>query len=138
VTPTVEHVVFIPGVLLIGVFVERHTDPVTTANLVRLGSSFLIATAAFQLFDAVAMTISGALRGAGDTVVPGLMTLLASWSVIVGGGFAFVTYAPGLSSLGPWIAAAAYIATLCLLLLSRFLSGKWKLIRLVDRPVAAH
>lgn len=116
---------------LVGVFVDRHTPPDTAAELVRLGSAFLTATAAFQLFDAVAMTLSGALRGAGDTVVPGVMTLAASWTVIVGGGLGLVTYAPGLSSLGPWIAAAAYIASLCVLLLARFLTGRWKAIRLV-------
>jgi hypothetical protein len=52
---------------LIRAFVRDDTDPLQAERLVALGSKFLIATAAFQLFDAAAMTISGALRGAGDS-----------------------------------------------------------------------
>lgn len=121
-------------------FVPGDTDPDTTHRLVSLGSSFLIATAAFQLFDAGAMTLSGALRGAGDTLIPGLLTVVLSWVLIVGGGFALVEFAPALGSLGPWIAAAAYIALLSLFLLKRFLGGRWKSIRVVRdhaEPAAA-
>ena len=117
---------------LIGLFIQSDTAPGDVAEVVRLGSLFLIATAAFQAFDAMAMTTSGALRGAGDTVYPGMATMVLSWVVIVGGGTAMVEFRPGLSSLGPWIAAASYIILLSLLLLGRFLTGKWKGLRLLD------
>lgn len=125
---------------MIRLFIERGTPPDAAARVVELGSAFLIATAAFQLFDAIAMTLSGALRGAGDTVVPGVFTLGLSWLVIVGGGTAMVrVYGDELESLGPWIAAAAYIAILGMFLLWRFMSGRWKSIRLLDRAaVTAH
>jgi MATE family multidrug resistance protein len=98
----------------------------------------LIAVAAFQFFDAIAMMISGALRGAGDTVWPGIATLILSWTCIVGGGYALVMWAPQLESLGPWIAAAIYIAALCLALSWRFATGRWKAMSLVkDGPLAA-
>lgn len=116
---------------LVGLFIQRDTPPAAVAEIIRLGSMFLIAAAAFQAFDAVAMTTSGALRGAGDTVYPGVATMILSWVVIVGGGTALVEYWPDLSSLGPWMAAAAYIILLSLLLLSRFLTGKWKSRRLL-------
>ncbi len=122
---------------LVGLFVDDATDPEQKARLLWLGQKFLIATAAFQLFDAVAMVISGALRGAGDTIVPGVATVACAWTVIVGGGLAMVTFFPGLESLGAWIAAAAYIAILCVILLARFLSGRWRSIRLVHREPAA-
>jgi MATE family multidrug resistance protein len=121
---------------LIRFFLRGDTPPEQVEEIIRLGSKFLIATAAFQLFDAVAMTVSGALRGAGDTVVPGVATVVLSWTIIVGGGLALTKWAPHLESLGAWIAAASYIALLCLFLLARFLSGKWKSIRVVDDPVA--
>ncbi len=117
---------------LIRLFVRDDTPPEQIEELVRLGSKFLIATAAFQLFDAAAMTISGALRGAGDTVVPGVATVMLSWTVIVGGGLALTNWVPQLESLGAWIAAATYIALLCLFLLGRFLTGKWKSIKVVE------
>ena len=118
---------------LVMLFVETGTPPAQVEQLVDLGSMMLIATACFQLFDAAAMTTSGALRGAGDTVVPGLATVVLSWTVIVGGGLLMVTFAPGLESVGPWIAAAAYITLLCLALVARFLGGSWRAIRLVER-----
>ncbi|GDX99657.1 MATE family efflux transporter [Phycisphaerae bacterium] len=116
---------------LIRAFVRDDTDPLQAERLVALGSKFLIATAAFQLFDAAAMTISGALRGAGDTKVPGVATVILSWTIIVGGGFMMIHLFPSLQSVGPWIAAATYIAVLCLFLLFRFLAGHWKDIKVV-------
>lgn len=117
---------------LIQLFVPADAAPETREALINLGSKFLIATACFQLFDAVAMTMSGALRGAGDTIVPGIATVLLSWVVIVGGGLAMVTFVPSLQSVGAWIAAAGYIFLLCCFLLGRFLTGRWKTIQLVD------
>ncbi len=116
---------------LVELFVPEGSDGDTTARLVTLGSAFMIATAAFQVFDAGAMTISGALRGAGDTVVPGVSQVVGAWVIIVGGGLGMVHFAPRLESLGPWIAAAVYIAALCLFLLWRFLGGRWKSIEVV-------
>lgn len=119
---------------LISLFIETGTPPETFDRVVELGSMMLIATACFQLFDAACMTTSGALRGAGDTVVPGVATVVLSWAVIVGGGFFMIRFFPGLESIGPWIAAASYITLLCVVLVTRFVSGKWREIRLVDRP----
>ena len=111
---------------LVRLFIDGDTPPETADELVRLGSAFLIAAATFQVFDALAMTLSGALRGAGDTVVPGLVTVVLSWTVIVGGGFAMIRGLPHLGSLGPWIAASVYIAILGLFLLWRFVAGPWR------------
>jgi multidrug resistance protein, MATE family len=122
---------------MIGLFLEAETPPEVAAEVVRLGSLFLIATATFQLFDAVAMVLSGSLRGAGDTVVPGVVTIGLSWVLIVAGGEAIVRLAPELGSLGPWIAAAVYISVLSVFLLLRFISGRWRSIRLVEGPATA-
>ncbi|MDX2146059.1 MAG: MATE family efflux transporter [Planctomycetota bacterium] len=123
---------------LIGFFVAGDTPPEDLAELVRLGSMMLIATAAFQLFDAAAMVISGALRGAGDTVWPGIATVFTSWIVIVGGGIFMIRVFPGLESIGPWIAAASYIIILCCILVFRFQKGRWKTMKLLERSASAH
>lgn len=117
---------------MIELFIKEGTIAAEAEIVVRLGSRMLIATAAFQLFDATAMTLSGALRGAGDTIVPGVVTVMLAWTVIVLGGHTIVAVAPGLESIGPWIAAAGYIASLCVFFLWRFLSGKWARIRLLQ------
>lgn len=127
---------------LVNLFIPEGTPPDDVERVVSLGSKFLIATAAFQLFDAIAMVVNGALRGAGDTVWPGIFTLVLSWSVIVAGGLAMVKYFPGLESVGPWISAAAYITLLASALFVRFLMGRWKAIDLLKQsagsPAAAH
>jgi MATE family multidrug resistance protein len=116
---------------MVNLFLDDRTDPALSDQVLRLGMSFMVATAAFQFFDAIAMTFSGALRGAGDTVIVGVVTVLLAWGVIVGGSWYMVHYQPQLESLGPWIAAATYIMLLSLAILGRFLSGKWKRIKLL-------
>lgn len=121
---------------MVTLFLDDRTDPALRDQVVKLGMKFMVATAAFQFFDAIAMTLSGALRGAGDTVIVGIFTVLLAWGLIVGGSWYMVKHQPQLESLGPWIAAAAYIIILSLAILGRFLSGKWKKIKLVqDGPV---
>lgn len=111
---------------LVDLFIDGQASAADRAELLRLGSRFLIATAAFQFFDGIAMSLSGALRGAGDTHWPGVATIVLSWTVIVGGGWAMVYLAPGLESVGPWTAAAAYIMLLSVAMVVRFRGGKWR------------
>lgn len=119
---------------LVELFLPPDLPPQERDLVIELGSKFLIATAAFQFFDGVAMSLTGALRGAGDTRWPGLVTILLSWIVIVGGGLYMVRFHPEVSSLGPWIAAAAYIACLGCAIGWRYKSGAWKSIRLLESP----
>lgn len=125
---------------MVNAFIDDGTDPAKAAFLISMGGKFLIATAAFQLGDAIAMVLSGALRGAGDTVWIGVVTVALSWTLIVGGGVALVRFAPQLESVGPWIAAAAYILALATAVGWRFASGKWKSMSLVrkDAPISTH
>lgn len=111
---------------LVRLFIGEDYDPATADRIVEIGATLLILAAAFQLFDAVAISLSGVLRGAGDTVWPGAVTMILSWGIIVGGGWYFVAFREDLGSLGPWIAAAAYIIALSIAFFARFLGGKWK------------
>jgi MATE family multidrug resistance protein len=107
-------------------FLDKTMDPRQAAEIVRVGSGVMIVGAVFQVFDALGITLLGALRGAGDTVWPGVMTVILSWACIVGGGHTMVAAAPELGSIGPWTGAAAYIILLGLFLLYRFVRGEWK------------
>lgn len=111
---------------LVRLFTGQDYDPETTRQIVEIGAKLLILAAAFQLFDAIAISLSGVLRGAGDTLWPGVVTVVLSWVVIVGGGAYAVKFHEDLGSLGPWIAAALYIILLSIALFARFLGGKWK------------
>lgn len=116
---------------MIRVFTPASMPEAQVDELIRIGAMVMIAAAVFQVFDAMAIITSGALRGAGDTVWPGMVTVIASWTCIVGGGHLLIWLAPGLGSLGPWIGASAYIIVLGIALMARFLGGRWRTIDLL-------
>ncbi len=120
---------------MISLFIDSDADPADAAEMLRIGSGLLICAAVFQVFDAVGITMSGALRGAGDTVWPGIAAAVTSWVCIVGLGIVMIAYFPQFESLGPWMGAAVYIIVLSLLLLWRFLAGPWRGMKLLrDEP----
>ena len=116
---------------LVSVFISSDTPDLDTTEIIRFGSYVLIAASIFQLFDAIAIILTGALRGAGDTVWPGIVMLVLSWGFIVGGGNLLIAFAPNLGAASPWIGAASFLITLGLAMLARFCSGKWRTMRLI-------
>ncbi|MCL4209812.1 MAG: hypothetical protein KJZ68_04045, partial [Phycisphaerales bacterium] len=96
----------------------------------------MICAAIFQTADALGVVYSGALRGAGDTVWPGVMTMIYSWVFIVLGGWLLVEYVPQWTSVGPWIGASVYIILFGLTMAWRFERGPWRRINLVERKGA--
>ncbi|MBL8746741.1 MAG: MATE family efflux transporter [Phycisphaerae bacterium] len=114
------------GPTMARVFMPEGVPPAQADRIVYLARWMLVMAATFQLFDGMAITVSGALRGAGDTVWPGVATVLFSWGFIVGGGWIAVNYLPWMSSFGPWAAASLYIIALSIFFFWRFRSGRWK------------
>jgi MATE family multidrug resistance protein len=104
------------------------TDP----EVVRLGMMLLIFTAFYQIFDGMFIVYCGALRGAGDTFVPALVTAGLCWGLMVFGGYAMARLFPQLSVAGPWTAASVYGVSLGLFMLIRFQRGRWRSIHLED------
>jgi len=122
---------------LVSVFISSTgTSAEDAARIVEYGSRMMLCAAVFQVFDAIGIVYIGGLRGAGDTLMPGVITLVLAWSVIVGGGWAFTHFAPGLTSLGPWIAASVYIIVLGIWMGTRFERGRWMSRRLVPSLAA--
>jgi MATE family multidrug resistance protein len=111
-----------------------NTPPEVADEVIAIGKVLMVAAALFQVFDAVGIVFASALRGAGDTFWPGVLTVVLSWTLIVGGGWALVRYAPGLGALGPWIGASAYIVALGVLLGLRWRRGAWRSIRVLETP----
>ena len=102
------------------------------AEIIQLGANMLIVVAVFQTVDALGIVYTGALRGAGDTVFPGIVTAIYSWVFIVGGGWVAITFFPQLGSIGPWIAASIYIILIGLTMGYRFERGGWRSIDLLE------
>jgi MATE family multidrug resistance protein len=103
----------------------------TMAEVIRLGGWVMICAAVFQLGDAIGIVYMSALRGAGDTLRPMLMTISLSWGVMVGGGWLLTEALPQLASVGPWIAGALYVILLGLVMARRFEGGAWRKIDLL-------
>lgn len=115
---------------LIALFINRQTDPAQAKVILAVGAQILIAAAIFQIFDAVGITLAAALRGAGDTIWPGVVQITLAWVCIVGFGHLIIELAPSVGPLGPWIGAGIYFILLGAFLFARFRSGKWRTIRL--------
>jgi MATE family multidrug resistance protein len=94
-------------------------------------------SAAWQLFDAVANTLSEALRAAGDTAFCLWIRTLIAWLVFVPGVLVTVRVFGGREvSAVLWL--VAYIALLALGLALRFRNGAWRKLDLAgsEIPVA--
>lgn len=100
-------------------------------QVVEIASRIMICAAIFQAFDAVGIIYTGALRGAGDTLWPGIIVVTLSWVVIVGGGWWIANAFPELGSLGPWIGSTIYIIAVGGSMAWRFERGPWRTHQLI-------
>ena len=115
---------------LIGFFTK---DP----EILRIGSMLMVFIAVYQFFDALYIIYNGALRGAGDTFMPAVVTGVLNWGISVAGGFAVARLWPQAGPAGPWAAATLYGIALGLFIYLRFRRGAWKLIALEEDSPSA-
>ncbi|MHC4795364.1 MAG: MATE family efflux transporter [Planctomycetota bacterium] len=114
-------------------FMQIFSDDATVINI---GTQLMVFVAIFQLFDAVAITYSNALRGAGDTLWPGMVSSIQAWTIMVGGGTLMVYYQPQLGSSGPWIFATAHVIAVGITLWGRWHHGRWEQLDVIGRKQA--
>ncbi len=120
---------------VIGWFVGGSDVTIEQAErIVTIGAKLMICAAIFQTVDAFGIVYTGGLRGAGDTVWPGIVTIIYSWTFIVAGGWAMTVLWPQLESVGPWIGASVYIIIYGITMSWRFESGRWRSIKLLATP----
>jgi MATE family multidrug resistance protein len=99
------------------------------AEVLALARPLLALGAAFQLFDALQIVASGALRGAGDTRWPFLVQTSLAWllrlplawlfAIVLGGGL-----------LGAWYAEFVFVLALSAAVAWRFHRGAWRELRI--------
>lgn len=103
-------------------FASLFTD---TKEIQDMVVSVLRLIALFQPFAALTQIITGALQGAGDTKFPMYSTLIGIWLGRLGVGYLLgVVFKLGL--LGVWMGYALDITLRGVILLKRFLGGKWQ------------
>jgi len=95
------------------------------ALVLTLGHELLIVAAVFQIFDAIVIVLSGALRGAGDTRWMLVVTFLSAYVVFIPCATLLAFHFDG-GALGAWIGAAVYIFVLSCFMWWRFRSERWR------------
>jgi len=107
-----------------------------STELIRVGASMLALSAAWQVFDALGITIGEALRAAGDTAWCMWARLASAWTVFV----PIAWWALAVRHGGPSAAIGVtifYLAVLATAFLWRFRSGGWRRIELVETELPA-
>ena len=99
------------------------------ATLAKTAAYLLNFVAAYSVFDSLAVVYSSALRGAGDTVFPMVITLLSSWLIMVVPAL-IIIQSRHASVLALWLTCTAHISFSGICMLLRYLSGRWQRIQL--------
>jgi multidrug resistance protein, MATE family len=111
---------------LIGLFTREEA-------VISLGAAVLVLAALYQMFDAVAISYSLALRGAGDTLFPAVASAVLAWGILVSGA-SFMAYRyHHLGIRGPWAFAAVYVIIISLVLWVRWRLGRWERLDVIGR-----
>ncbi len=104
-------------------------DAARAADFHSLGFKLVLLMAAWQLFDAADVVISGALKGAGDT------KFVMLWMVATAFGFwlplVFIVLAAVGSMASLWATMVAYVVVICAGEIVRWRRGRWQAIKLV-------
>ena len=111
---------------LLGLF-----DTGSSKNFVVVGSTMLVISAAWQLFDAVGITLSETLRAAGDTIWTAMARVVLAWGVFVPMGFLVVRVWDG-GPVGAMLCLVGYLVLLSGAFAYRFKSGAWRKIELIE------
>lgn len=106
----------------------------SASELLRIGTVMLALCGVWQLFDAICMTFSEALRAAGDTTWPMIARIVLAWFVFTPlAWYAVMIRGGGVVTI--MISVILYIAILAVVLAYRYGTGRWRQIELVESEV---
>ncbi|MCK6587484.1 MAG: MATE family efflux transporter [Polyangiaceae bacterium] len=130
-----QGLVSITYVVMPRLLMRSFADPrVDATHFLDVGARLLMLSAAWQLFDAAANTLSEALRAAGDTAFCMWMRTLIAWLIFVPGVLVTVRVFGG-GDIAAVLWVVAYIGLLALVLALRFRSGAWRKLDLAGSEV---
>jgi multidrug resistance protein, MATE family len=102
-----------------------------SGGLVAIGTTMLLISAAWQLADAVGITLGETLRAAGDTAWTAGARLILAWIVFTPAAFVVVLRFGG-GPVGAMLCLVGYLGLLAGVLAWRFRSGAWTRIELIE------
>jgi MATE family multidrug resistance protein len=106
-------------------------DDVAAGDLVRVGTTMLMLSAVWQLFDALGLTLGEALRAAGDTAWCMAARIAIAWLVFMPAAWVGLGVLQG-GIITVMVVVATYVLLIAVALGLRFASGRWKRIELVQ------
>ncbi len=109
------------------------TKPDEWEQLRPVVDKLLLFVALYTVGDAVNVTVSFALRGAGDTRFVALLAVGLAWPVMVTPTWIAATVGWGV--YGAWVFATVYIFALAVAFVIRFRGGKWRTMRVIEADV---
>jgi MATE family multidrug resistance protein len=113
---------------LVGLFVSSDSP------IVAVGVTMLTLSALWQLFDGVGITLSEALRAAGDTSWTMAARIVLAWGVFLPLAWTTVLWRGG-GVISFMLVLVTYLALLAAALAWRFASGRWREIQLLEPSV---
>jgi len=102
-----------------------------------IAKTLLYFVSIYCIFDTGNIIFSAALKGAGDTKFVMYVSLVLNWLIMVIPSWLAITFLRGRTALyGAWAALTAYVCALAILFFLRFLAGKWKSMRVIEKAPA--
>lgn len=100
-------------------------------SVLPMASRLLMFVAVYSIFDAMAVVFASALRGAGDTLFPMAITLFSAWVVMTIPAW-LISQMESATVGRLWLTCTGHITLMGTAMALRFLSGKWKRIKLTE------
>lgn len=120
---------FVMPARLVGLFLPRGGDP--GGSLVVVGTTMLMIATVWQLFDGISMTISEALRAAGDTTWCMFARIFLAWFVFTPlAYYAVMSMNGGIVTV--MVSTVLYMVAIAALMVFRFQSGRWRNLQLIE------
>lgn len=124
--------VLAPQIFLYGFYVGG-AEPTPQAAAVRdVAGKLLRFVAAYNLLDATMMVFAGAIKGAGDTPFVMRVSLVLATALAVLSWLAVEVWQFGV--YGCWALITAWVWAAAIVYALRFRQGKWRRMRVIDRP----
>ncbi len=121
-----------PGVFMVAFKVGA--DATQFAQIQPLVTKLLIFVAFYCVFDTGNIIFSAAIKGAGDTKFVMYVSVILNWIIVVIPTYLAVTYLKGDAQLYvSWTGLTSYVCLLSLIFFLRFLGGKWKNMRVIEK-----
>ena len=111
-----------------------YADPKAFAEVYRISVILLRFVAVYSVFDTMNIIFASAIKGAGDTRFVMFVILIASVIVLIVPTYlALVIFGYGL--MVSWVVVSAYVIILGFVFYFRFVGGRWKTMRVIEKPV---